>query len=273
MLVGSFREAKPGGAAKVFLWGPSGNGKTYTSLALASVLAEGKRVAVIDTEGGKSQKYAHRWPFAVAQPKDHAPSTYLALLDEVQASPDFGALVIDSFTHSWMGKNGILDIHNRQATLSGNRFSAWNVATPEQRRVVERILGFDRHLICTARAHEKWAVSDGKPEDLGERPYQGKGIWYEFDIVGYLDRQHTLRVEKSDCSELDGAAIPRPGEALGQQILRWLQSGETADMLRRQIRDAAREVGAEDWREIVAMLGDDVDALQGYLDSLRTGGA
>ena len=271
---GSFHLATPGGAAKIFIWGPSGNGKTYTGLAMASVLAGDRRVAVIDTEGGKSQKYAHRWDFDISMPKDHSPTTYIHLMDEVEASPVYGALLIDSFTHAWMGKNGILDIHDRQASLSrSNSFNAWIVATPEQRRITERILAFTKHLICTSRAHERWGVDEitGRPKDLGERPFQGKGIWYEFDICGYLDKNHTLQIDKSDCSALDGGEIPLPGEELARQVLRWLETGDglsDADILRRRVRDMARAMRVEDWQEIVDSLGGDIEALQGYLEGL-----
>ncbi|SDH82486.1 hypothetical protein SAMN04489735_10711, partial [Aneurinibacillus thermoaerophilus] len=42
--------------ARIALCGPSGAGKTYTSLRLASGL--GEKVAVIDTERGSASKYA-----------------------------------------------------------------------------------------------------------------------------------------------------------------------------------------------------------------------
>ena len=270
----SFEWVEAGGPPKIFIWGPSGCGKTYTMLSLLEVFAEGKDVAVIDTEGGKSRKYAHRWPLRQVRPKDHSPDTYIALMDEVEKDDSINALGIDSFSHAWIGKNGIVDIHDRHAAMNNkNNFSAWAIATPEQRRLVDRILEFNKPLVCTARAHDAWGVDEGgRPRDMGERPMQGKGIWYEFDVWGYMDHTHTLRIDKSDCSSLDGVEIRYPGKAFAMEILNWTKTGvglSEADVLRRRIREAARRSNNGDWHSMVDMVGDDVEALTAVLETLE----
>ncbi|MFX0009059.1 MAG: hypothetical protein ACFE9R_01985 [Candidatus Hermodarchaeota archaeon] len=43
--------------ARIAIFGPSGNGKTYTSLQISKDLANRGRIALIDTERGSSTKY------------------------------------------------------------------------------------------------------------------------------------------------------------------------------------------------------------------------
>src|SRR6185503_9937039 len=49
--------------ARVALAGPSGSGKTWTSLVMATGLAQGGKIAVIDTERGSASKYAGPFTF------------------------------------------------------------------------------------------------------------------------------------------------------------------------------------------------------------------
>lgn len=57
------REAK----LRLAIAGPSGSGKTYTSLAIATALANGAPVALVDTEHGSASKYADLYGFDVAE--------------------------------------------------------------------------------------------------------------------------------------------------------------------------------------------------------------
>ena len=47
--------------------GPSGSGKTYTALSVAAALADGRPVALVDTEHGSASKYADIFGFDVAE--------------------------------------------------------------------------------------------------------------------------------------------------------------------------------------------------------------
>ncbi len=48
---------------KMSLSGPPGSGKTWTSLTLATTLADGRGVALIDTEHGSASLYADHFSF------------------------------------------------------------------------------------------------------------------------------------------------------------------------------------------------------------------
>src|SRR5262249_26069414 len=142
------------------------------------------------------------------------------------------ALVIDSLSHAWMGKDGALEQVDRAAKRSsGNSFAAWRDVTPMHNRLVDAMLSCRCHLIVTMRSKTEWVLEDdarGKkvPRKVGMAPIQRDGVEYEFDVVGDFDIHHTLTISKSRCSELDGAVIEKPGRDLARTLKRWLDEGD-----------------------------------------------
>lgn len=206
---------------RMALYGASGTGKTYTSLLLAKAL--GKSVAVIDTEHGSASKYAGTVAdFDVCELSRFEPANYI---DALKDAVGYDVVVIDSLSHAWMGKGGLLD----QADAKGGKFQAWRELTPQQHALVEAILAHPAHLIGTMRAKTEYEVSrddKGKAtvEKLGTAPIQREGIEYEFDLAGMMDQQNTLHVMKSRCPTVQGA-IRKPGADLAAQLLAWLSDG------------------------------------------------
>lgn len=206
---------------RMALYGASGTGKTYTSLLLAKAL--GKSVAVIDTEHGSASKYAGTVAdFDVCELDRFEPQNYI---DALKDAAGYDVVVIDSLSHAWMGKGGLLD----QADAKGGKFQAWRELTPQQHALVEAILAHPSHLIGTMRAKTEYEVSrddKGKAtvEKLGLAPIQREGIEYEFDLAAMMDQQNTLHVMKSRCPTVQGA-IRKPGAELAAQLLAWLSDG------------------------------------------------
>src|SRR5690348_7959535 len=63
--MGFQRAVKYEAKLRLAIAGPSGSGKTWTALTLATGLADGKGIAVIDTERGSASKYAGDFEFDV----------------------------------------------------------------------------------------------------------------------------------------------------------------------------------------------------------------
>jgi len=91
--------------------GGTNSGKTFSSLRLASGIAkpQGKRVAVLDTEGGRTLHLRNHFDFdvRVLEPP-HRPERYLDIARSAQER-GYGVLVIDSFSMEWRGPGGKLD--------------------------------------------------------------------------------------------------------------------------------------------------------------------
>ena len=216
---------------RLALIGPTGSGKTYTGLSIASHL--GSKIAVIDTEHGSASKYADLFGFEVAELSDFSPTSYIQMLHEA-AQGGFDVVMVDSLTHAWVGKGGVLDIKDR-ATKGGNSFNAWAVATPEQNKLVEALLSCPMHLIVTLRSKMEYVPekdpNTGKTsiKKIGLQPVQRDGVEYEFDVIGDLDQENVLSVTKTRCPALAQTTHPRAGKMFADTLRSWLECGVTPE--------------------------------------------
>jgi hypothetical protein len=225
----AFRKAtKEQAKLRLAVFGPSGAGKTFTSLRVASGL--GKSVAVIDTERGSASKYADRFDFDVAQldgSKDI--DTVCANLRDA-ASAGYEVIIIDSLSHAWQE---LLDEINKiaKAKYRGNTWSAWSEGTPKQRQLVDAILSYPGHVIATMRSKTEWTTErddkTGKntPVRVGLAPEQGKSIEYEFDLLMELSVNHVANIIKDRTGKYQDALIDKPGEEFGRELAEWLSDG------------------------------------------------
>ncbi len=220
---------------RLALDGPSGSGKSVTSLRLAMALAAGGKVAVIDTESGSACKYVGEdfgegpITFDVVELSSHSPDQYTHAIDDA-GKAGYAVLVIDSLSHAWEGKDGALEMKDRAASKGGNSFTAWKDITPMHRRMVEAILHSRCHVICTMRSKTEYVLEKNDrgrdvPRKVGTAPVQRPGMEYEFDIYGSLDLSHVLTVTKSRCRAVDNLIVANPGAEFAAPIRAWLETG------------------------------------------------
>lgn len=230
------RATKQKAKLRLALAGPAGSGKTYTALALAMVIADGGRVAVIDTENGSASKYGDLFSFDAAglnASTGFSPERYLELLRGAEAD-GYDVIVIDSLSHEWAGREGILEAVDQAASrVSGNKFVAWGQVTPRHDKLVRAIVESPAHVICTLRAKMEYVQEKndrGRTEvrAVGMKPIQRDELEYEFDVYGLLDQDNRLVVRKSRCPYLNGAVIEKPGHETADVLLSWLSSGSEA---------------------------------------------
>ena len=210
---------------RLTLDGPAGAGKTYSSLTLAQSL--GKKIALLDTEHGSASKYADKFAFDTANLTDHSP---LAYVDAIKAAAEAGyeVLVIDSLSHAW---TGALEIVDREKDKFG---SGWRKVTPMHNKLVESILTFPGHVICTMRsrmAYESEKDSNGRTiiRKVGMAPVQREGMEYEFDVVVDLSLEGNVNISKTRCSDLtDKMFTRRDVPAIGKTLKAWLEGGVEA---------------------------------------------
>jgi hypothetical protein len=215
--------------ARIALAGPTGSGKTYTALTLASSLAD--RIAVIDTERGSASLYSGRdaFTFDVLEMNVYDPRDLVAAL-AAAGSAGYGAVIVDSLSHFWEGTGGMLEqVDNAAKRGNGNSFGGWKEARPMERAMIDALLAYPGHVIVTMRTKTEYVVETVKgkqvPRKIGLKPVQRDGIEYEFDIVGDLDVENTLVITKTRCKELAGEVLNRPDALLGKRILAWLDDG------------------------------------------------
>jgi len=216
---------------RMALDGPAGSGKTFTALTFAKALANGGKVALLDTERGSSRKYADLFDFDVVELDVFNPQLYIEVIKAAEAAA-YAVLVIDSLSHAWEGTGGVLDLHD-QATVKEpgrNSYTAWRTVTPIHNRLVDAMLQSKLHIIATMRSKMDYiqVEENGRKriEKVGMAPVQRSGMEYEFDIVGDLDTAHNMAVSKTRCFAIADQVVAKPGAEWFAQVAAWLQSGE-----------------------------------------------
>lgn len=248
----TFKKAKKSQARlRMALIGPSGAGKTYSALAIASNLKPNAKVAVIDSERSSSVKYADAFDFDVLDLETHAIQLYM---DAIKAAETAGydVIVIDSLSHAWMGKDGALEQVDKatQASRAGNSYTAWRNVTPLQVRLMDMINASPCHIIATVRAKMEYVQEKderGKTaiRKKGMGAIQRDGLEYEFDVVGELDQEsNTMVITKTRCSTINGLAVEKPGAAFAEMLVNWLSDGAPEEVVTPADTTQAETIGA-----------------------------
>lgn len=236
---------------RLALDGPSGSGKTYTALVAATALAEGGKIAVIDTERGSASLYSDRFQFDVAELEDFNPANYVQLIEAAEEA-EYSVIVIDSLSHAWEGEGGALDMVDDATarSQSKNSYFAWRDVTPLHRKLVDAMLQSKCHVIATMRSKTEYVIDEiergGRkiqtPRKIGLAPIQRQGMEYEFTIVGDMDLDHNLVISKSRMPELADAVEKKPDVKFFAKILEWLNSGkEQAEKPKAEFKPAAAQ--------------------------------
>lgn len=210
--------------------GPAGSGKTYTSLRLASEI--GSKIAVIDTERGSAAKYSDKFDFDVIELDDFHPDNYIEAIHAAEKG-GYDVLVIDSTTHEWNGKGGILyQLEAAQARQkTKNSYTAWKDVTPVHDAFINAILQCKCHVIASVRSKADYVQDKneqtGRTEirKVGMASIQREGMDYEYDIMMEMDVDHVGVITKTRCAALDGKTFRKPGTEMADILKEWLSSG------------------------------------------------
>lgn len=178
---------------RVGVSGPSGSGKTFSALLLAKSLSSAMdKVAIIDTENGSADLYSHVGEFnVITLQAPYSPERYIEAISEC-AKAGMEVVIIDSATHEWDGKGGILESNELlgQTKFRGNSWAAWSVSTPRHQKFIEAITTSTMHMITTARAKtDTVQTEDKKVKKIGLKEIQREGFEYELTVNFTLDRE------------------------------------------------------------------------------------
>lgn len=186
--------------------GPSGAGKTYSALLIASGIVPLEKVAVIDTESGSADLYADLGGYStVTISPPYSPKKYIEAIHAAEEA-GFELVIIDSLSHAWSGEGGLLDQQGKAADSKyrGNSWAAWREITPLHNQLVETMLHTPLHVIVTMRSKTEYVQTEvngrKKIEKVGMAPIQRDGIEYEFTTVlifRRITRRRSVRTGQS----------------------------------------------------------------------------
>ena len=180
---------------KLALQGCAGSGKTYSALLLAyGMTSDWSKIAVIDSENGSADLYAHLGAYnVVSLGGDYSPENYIEAITLCE-NAGMEVIIVDSISQCW---DYLLDFH---AGLQGNSFANWAKVTPRQNAFVQKILQSEVHIICTMRTKQDYVLNEknGKmvPEKVGLKAMQRDGMDYEFTVVLDIDLKHHVQASK-----------------------------------------------------------------------------
>jgi hypothetical protein len=189
------KSSKKQAKIKLALAGCSGSGKTYSSLLLAyGMTNEWSKIAIIDTENGSADLYAHLGNYNVLNLQSpFTPEKYIQAI-EICENAGMEVIIIDSISHCW---EYLLEIHSQ---MQGNSFTNWGKITPRQNAFIQKILTCNCHIISTMRTKQDYVLNEknGKfvPEKVGLKTIMRDGIDYEFTIVLDMDMKHFAKASK-----------------------------------------------------------------------------
>ena len=205
---------------KLGLQGSSGSGKTFSALLVAfGITNDWTKIAVIDTENGSANLYAHLGAYKVLSlDVPFTPERYIEAIKVCEKS-GIEVIIIDSISHCW---ENLLAFH---AGMLGNSFMNWNKITPRLNSFIQKILQTNCHIICTMRTKQDYTLTEknGKltPEKSGTKVIMREGINYEFTIVMDMDLNHRAKVTKDRTGIFAEISDFVPSIETGKTILEW----------------------------------------------------
>jgi hypothetical protein len=205
----------------------SGGGKTYSAILIAKGLCgDLGRVAIIDTENGSADLYAHLGNFNVLPLT--APFTPERYIEAIRTCEQAGmeVIIIDSISHEWDGKGGCLEI----VESLGGKYQDWAKVTPRHQAFIESILHSPSHVITTVRRKQDYEmIKEGnkiKVEKSGLREITREGFEYELTINLEMDTTHHAQASKDRTNLFMDKPSFIPNEKTGELIARWCELGE-----------------------------------------------
>jgi hypothetical protein len=212
---------------KIALFGSSGSGKTYSGLLLANTLAQGKKIAVIDTEDNSAALYTKLAKFdtLILRPP-YSPDRYTQAI-KMAAEAGYSVLLIDSITHLWTGSGGMLEEVDRVNATARDKRAGWKFATPKYEAFLEAVKNAQMHIICTVRTKTKLLETE---DDHGNKafkkqndePIMRDGIEYEFTTVLDIDISHLAKASKDRTGIFDTIKPDYITTETGNLFLKWL---------------------------------------------------
>lgn len=229
------------------IMGPSGGGKTYSALRLATGIAKvaGGDIFMVDTESRRGLHYAADFRYRhVDFGAPFSPWDYLAVLKHC-ADKGAGTVIVDSMSHEHEGPGGVLEMHQAEVErLSGGdatkaekiKLLAWSIPKQARRRLLNSVLQLDLNVIFCFRAKDKLRIERGQdPRSMGWMPIAGEEFLFEM-MVNFLlppaaggvpqwrgltpDQEAFLKVPPRQFQDL--LREPKPlDEAIGEAMATW----------------------------------------------------
>jgi hypothetical protein len=261
---------------KLALMAPSGGGKTYSSLRLATGMLESLkekglgqngRILMVNSEQKRGYYYANEFEYDIIDLEaPHTPENYIEAI-EWAVKEDYPILILDSTSHEWEGSGGCLELHQK----AGGTFQAWSKITPRHNKFLAAIADSHIQIIATMRGKDQYSIEQGDKmsvKKLGVGAKQREGFEYEFTASFLMDQStNTADVQKDNTHLFENLSSILFNEGHGKDVIEWANSGsgytppirgrESIDDVKSTIIDLCKTLGGKDNADLM-------DALKEY---------
>lgn len=221
---------------KIALMAPSGGGKTYSALRLATGMAEelekvsGKKPKILmaNTESFRGRYYANEFDYDIIDlTPPYIPEQFVEAID-FAVSEGYDILIMDSTSHEWEGKGGCLELHQK----AGGKYQDWKYVTPRHDAFINKLASSPIHIIATMRGKDQYEMEkDDKGrttvKKIGLGAKQRDGFEFEFTSTFTIDsKSHTAEVQKDNTHIFENDAAVVLTEDHGRKIIKWANDSD-----------------------------------------------
>lgn len=221
---------------KIALMAPSGGGKTYSALRLATGMAEeikkqtGREAKILmaNTEGARGYFYASEFDYDIIDlEKPFNPELFVDAI-EYAVNEKYDVLVMDSTSPEWDGPGGCLELQQK----AGGKYQDWKTVTPRHDRFINALATSPIHIIATMRGKDSYEVEKDERgrttvKKIGIGAKQRDGFEYEFSCTFLIDvKTHTAEAQKDNTHIFDSEPATILTEAFGEKIIKWANESD-----------------------------------------------
>ena len=226
-------------AVKIALMGPSGSGKSYSALRLATGMLEemkktgtdvgtNGRILFANTEGSRGRYYANEFDYDIVDlVPPYAPEQFTELINYA-VEEKYAILIIDSTSAEWEGKGGCLELQQQ----AGGRYQDWKLITPRHDKFIDTMQYSPIHIIATMKGKDQYEVDKDERgrtavKKLGVGAKQRDGFEYYFTTTFNIDvTSHMAKCEKDNTHIFENEGYTILSEDFGKKIIKWANSSD-----------------------------------------------
>lgn len=214
---------------KIALMGPSGSGKTFSALRLAGGF--GPKTLLGNTEADRGYLYAGKFNYDIADlSAPYTPEKYIELIEYAEKE-GYDTLIIDSGTHEWSGRGGLLEVHGN---MPGNSYTNWAKITPRHNSFVDKILYSKVNIIVCLRGKDVYVMAENEkgkqaPKKEGLGADMRANFEYEMMATLMIDQQSHVAMAMKDNTGLFENRYEMLTEEHGRLLIQWANDGIAAE--------------------------------------------
>jgi hypothetical protein len=217
--------------AKICLIAPSGGGKSYSALRLATGISKAMakdigqecRLATVDSESRRILYYAKEFDFDNDELDDTTPEGYIKKMEEA-INAGYKIIVLDGISPEW---KKCLEIHSR---IPGNSYTAWDKVTPRHDAFMDYILKCPAHIIATIRGKDKYVLEEVNGKKVPRKVNVGyvgrEDTEYQFTLSFNIDKDTHVADLLKDNTHIFESENRILTEKDGEAIYEWANSGD-----------------------------------------------